>query len=92
MMIKYLQTPQPDKIKISANNSDHHHLDLGMIIDKIPTKAFLKCSQSSAAEESDWGTIKVGIVCAYVVYRGREKGRKIQNFHSGDMAFQVYQL
>ncbi|RVW66882.1 hypothetical protein CK203_064244 [Vitis vinifera] len=63
-----------------------------MIIDKIPTKAFLKCSQSSAAEESDWGTIKVGIVCVYVVYRGREKGRKIQNFHSGDMAFQVYQL
>ena len=82
-MIKYLQTPQPDKIKISANNSDPHHLDLGMIVDKIPTKAFLKCSQSSAAEESD---------CAYVVCRGREKSRKIQNFHSGDMAFQVYQL
>ena len=60
--------------------------------DKIPTKAFLKCSQSSAAEESDWGTVKVGIVCVYVVYRGREKGRKIQNFYSGDMAFQVYQL
>ena len=91
-MIKYLQTLQPNKIKMSANNSDPHPLDLGMIIDKIPTKAFLKSSQSLAAEESDWGTVKVGIVCAYVVYRGREKGRKIKNFHSGDMAFQVYQL
>ena len=82
-MIKYLQTLQPNKIKMSANNSDPHPLDLGMIIDKIPIKVFLKCSQSSAAEESD---------CAYVVCRGREKSRKIQNFHSGDMAFQVYQL
>ena len=91
-MIKYLQTPQPSKIKMSANDSNPHPLDLGMIIDKIPTKAFLKCSQSLAAEESDWGTVKVGIVCAYVVYRGRENGRKIQNFHSGDMAFHVYQL
>ena len=77
---------------MSANNSDPHPLDLGMIIDKIPTKAFLKCSQSSAVEESDWGTVIVDIVCAYVVYEGRERGRKIQNFHSGDMTFQVYQL
>ena len=52
----------------------------------------MKCSQSSVVEESDWGTVTVGIVCAYVVYGGRERGRKIQNFHSSDMAFQVYQL
>ena len=91
-MIKYLQMPQPDEIKMSANNSDPHHLDLGMIIDKMPIKAFLKCSQSLVAEESDWGTVTAGIVCAYVVYRGRENGMKIQNFRSGDMPFQVYQL
>ena len=40
MMIKYLQTPQPNQIKMSANNSDPRHLDLGMIMIKYLQKLF----------------------------------------------------
>ena len=75
-----------------AHRLDETHLFSLDDDDKIPTKAFLKCSQSSAAKESNWGIVTVGIICAYVVYGERERGRKIQNFQSSDMAFQVYQL
>ena len=85
---------------MSEINSDPHHktnIGFGNDDNKIPTNAFLKCSQSSAAEESDWGTVTVSIICAYAVCGGRERGRKVvtltalfQNFQFGDMAFQVY--
>ena len=64
---------------MSEINSDPHHktnIGFGNDDNKIPTNAFLKCSQSSAAEKSDWGTVTVGVVCAYAIYGGREKGRK----------------
>ena len=45
--------------------------------DKIPAKAFLSCSQSLVTEETDWGIVIVDIVCEYVVYGGRERGRRV---------------
>ena len=52
-----------------------YHLDLGIMMKKIPAKAFLSYLQSSAVEGTDWGTVIIDIVCEYVVYGERERGR-----------------
>ena len=57
------------------NNSHPPSFQFGNDDDKIHSKAFLSCLQSSTVEGTDWGTVIIDIVCEYVVYGERERGR-----------------
>ena len=62
------QRNQNDQIKMCENNSHPPLFGFGNDDDdKIHAKAFLSCSQSSAVEETDWGTFTIGIIFEHAV-------------------------
>ena len=62
-------------IKSKCEKIIQTHRHFGNDDDKIHAKAFLSCSQSSAVEGTDWGTVIIDYDYEYVVYGGRERGR-----------------
>ena len=64
-------------IKSKCEKIIQTHRHFGNDDDKIHAKAFLSCSQSSVAEETDWGTFTVGFVFDHGVYGMRERGRRV---------------